>query len=254
MKKIFENAVWWSGVVMVGLILGISPQFVRAWTEPMEAPPGGNVGAPVNTGANTQWKGVLGDITKMGSLGIWGSLETYGFKMLTGAGAGKVLTSDANGVGSWQAGSGGAPVGVISAFGGTNAPAGYLLCDGNNNISRTTYAALFAVIGTTYGSGSDGGTFKLPDLRQRFPLGKAASGTGATLGESGGSIYHSHSEGVHTHTVSPPGHDYGSGGSEFGALNIWAGEPATTGANVAGSTGSDGSYPPYQTVNYIIKY
>ena len=59
-KKIFENAVWWSGVVMVGLVLGISLQFVRAWTEPTAVPPNGNVGAPINTGTIGQAKqGVL---------------------------------------------------------------------------------------------------------------------------------------------------------------------------------------------------
>lgn len=67
MKKIFENAVWWSGVIMVGLILGISLQFVRAWTEPSQAPPGGNLGAPINTGNNLQ--------TKIGSL-VLGLLAT----------------------------------------------------------------------------------------------------------------------------------------------------------------------------------
>jgi len=42
--------------------------------------------------------------------------------------------------------------GVIKMYGGSTAPAGYLLCDGSA-VSRTTYAALFAVIGETYGAG-----------------------------------------------------------------------------------------------------
>lgn len=104
-KKIFENAIWWSGVIMVGLILGISLQFVRAWTEPTVAPPGGNVGAPINTGANQQLKGDF--LSHIGSLGLAGVLETFGFKMPTGAGVGKVLTSDATGIGTWQPPSGG---------------------------------------------------------------------------------------------------------------------------------------------------
>jgi len=70
MKKFFENAVWWSGVIMVGLVLGISLQFVRAWTEPTAAPPGGNVGAPVNTSPIEQ--------LKQGALGIVGLLKMYG--------------------------------------------------------------------------------------------------------------------------------------------------------------------------------
>lgn len=55
-----------------------------------------------------------------------------------------------------------APIGAIAAFGGSIAPTGWLICDGSA-ISRTTYAALFAVIGTKYGSGDGSTTFNLPD-------------------------------------------------------------------------------------------
>jgi|GEM_PF-1423741 len=83
LKKVFENAVWWSGVVMVGLILGISLQFVRAWTEPIEAPPGGNVGAPINTGILPQNKsgmlGVGGLITSLLNLGDPGNQPQAGY-------------------------------------------------------------------------------------------------------------------------------------------------------------------------------
>jgi len=48
-KKISEQITYWLGVVAVGLIFGLSLQFVQAWTEPSVAPPGGNVGAPLNT-------------------------------------------------------------------------------------------------------------------------------------------------------------------------------------------------------------
>lgn len=108
MKKIFENAIWWSGVAMAGLILGISLQFVRAWTEPSMAPPNGNVGAPINTGSLEQ--------LKQGALGIVGLLKLYGgFQMPTGAQPGYVLTAQAdpanpaisNGQAAWAAGGGG---------------------------------------------------------------------------------------------------------------------------------------------------
>lgn len=56
------------------------------------------------------------------------------------------------------------PTGVISAFGGTSAPAGYLLCDGQT-VSRTTYAALFGVIGTAFGAGDGSTTFGIPDTK-----------------------------------------------------------------------------------------
>ena len=54
------------------------------------------------------------------------------------------------------------PVGSIKPFAGTTVPDGYLLCDGSA-ISRTTYAALFAVIGTTYGAGDGSTTFNIPN-------------------------------------------------------------------------------------------
>jgi Microcystin-dependent protein len=91
------------------------------------------------------------------------------------------------------------PVGVVEAFAGASAPAGWLLCYGQN-VSRTAYAALFAVIGTTFGAGDGSTTFTLPDLRGRTIIGKddmggaaasrvtaAISGiAGATLGAGGG--------------------------------------------------------------------
>jgi len=71
---------------------------------------------------------------------------------------------------------GGAPMvtvpigGMIQWFTDT-APSGFLLCYGQA-LSRTTYSALFAVIGTTFGSGDGSTTFNLPDLRGRLPLGQ----------------------------------------------------------------------------------
>lgn len=61
----------------------------------------------------------------------------------------------------------GVPVGVIQAFGGATAPAGYLICDGRA-VSRTTYANLYAAIGDAFGEGDGVNTFNLPDLRGRF--------------------------------------------------------------------------------------
>ena len=56
------------------------------------------------------------------------------------------------------------PVGLILPWTTSTIPSGYLLCDGDP-VSRTTYAALFDVIGTNYGSGDGSSTFNLPDLR-----------------------------------------------------------------------------------------
>lgn len=54
--------------------------------------------------------------------------------------------------------------GTIIIWPGTTVPDGYLLCDGSE-ISRITYSALFAVIGTTYGPGDSSGTFNLPNFQ-----------------------------------------------------------------------------------------
>lgn len=70
------------------------------------------------------------------------------------------------------------PIGTIIDFAGPNNPTGYLNCDGAT-VSRTTYAALFAAIGTTWGSGDGSTTFNLPDLRGRTSIG-AGVGSGLT--------------------------------------------------------------------------
>lgn len=124
-------------------------------------------------------------------------------------------------------------------------PSGYLLCDGSS-VSRTTYPGLFAVIGTTYGSA--GATlFTLPDLRQRFPLGKAASGTGNSLAGTGGAI-------DHTHTVPIDG--YGSASFIAGRLVVSDGSAGPPVPMVCGgsSPASGTANPPYLVVNYVIKY
>jgi len=61
-------------------------------------------------------------------------------------------------------------VGTIKPWGKTTAPAGYLLCDGSA-VSRTTYADLFAVLSTTYGSGDGSATFNVPQLQGKTPQG-----------------------------------------------------------------------------------
>lgn len=78
------------------------------------------------------------------------------------------------------------PVGAQIPFGGGSVPSGWLLCDGSA-VSRTTYADLFAVIGTSYGAGDGSKTFNLPDKRGRVSVGKNSSDTDfATIGKDGG--------------------------------------------------------------------
>ena len=68
------------------------------------------------------------------------------------------------------------PTGSYIQFAGSQAPDGFLVCNGSA-VSRTTYSRLFAVIGTTYGSGNGSTTFNLPNLIDRFLQGSTTSGT-----------------------------------------------------------------------------
>lgn len=75
----------------------------------------------------------------------------------------------------------GVPTGCVQAFAGQNTPTGWLLCDGSA-VSRTTYAKLFSVIGTSYGSGDGSSTFNLPDLIDKFVQGNATAGAEKSAG------------------------------------------------------------------------
>lgn len=75
----------------------------------------------------------------------------------------------------WVSAMGDTPVGAINWFSASTAPLGWLVADGRA-VSRTTYAALFAVVGTTYGAGNGTTTFNLPDLRGQFIRGWDAAG------------------------------------------------------------------------------
>ena len=82
--------------------------------------------------------------------------------------------------------------GDIKEFGGTVIPSGWLLCDGTA-ISRTTFANLFAAIGTNFGVGDGTTTFNIPDFRRRVAMGSGGSGTGvigSSVGNFGGEEAH----------------------------------------------------------------
>jgi microcystin-dependent protein len=68
------------------------------------------------------------------------------------------------------------PAGAVFAFAANETPNGCLICNGAA-VSRTTYARLFAAIGTTYGSGNGSTTFNLPNLTDRFIQGSGTAGT-----------------------------------------------------------------------------
>lgn len=154
------------------------------------------------------------------------------------------------------------PVGVIHPYAGATAPLGWLLCNGQA-VSRVTYPALFAVCGTTYGSGDGSSTFNIPNLVDRVPTG---IGTKYLRGETGGSetftlatanlpshshtINHDHVNDPHSHTGAAHTHDMShdhtstshthstpSSGSKSITQGA-SGTVVTVADNVSGTTGS----------------
>lgn len=94
-------------------------------------------------------------------------------------------------------GNGGVPTGSVTWFAADTPPSGWLECDGSA-VSRTTYAALFAAIGTTFGSGDGSTTFNLPDLRGEFVRGWD-NGKGTDSGRAFGSAQEDAFK-THTHS------------------------------------------------------
>lgn len=113
----------------------------------------------------------------------------------------------------------GIPTGAGIDWYATAAPSGFLLCDGSA-VNRTTYAALFAAIGTAWGGGDGINTFNLPDTRGRVLVSVAAGGNvevnalGANDGTAVGArrVRHAHTNGLslpnHGHGIGDPGHSH----------------------------------------------
>ena len=165
----------------------------------------------------------------------------------------------------------GLSTGTIIPWGTDTAPSGYLNCDGSA-VSRSTYADLFSVIGTTYGSGDGSTTFNLPDTQDNVVKSVSnnespgLTGGANTASMSGGSLA------SHTLTAAQLGshnHSFNNRGDNPDyQLNAGGANRArkTTGAIDSNSTGGGGGHghsmnsgdavstlQPYLAVNYIIK-
>jgi microcystin-dependent protein len=165
------------------------------------------------------------------------------------------------------------PTGTILMWPTATAPSGYLHCNGTA-VSRATYSALFALIGTTFGSGDGSSTFNLPNYVNRFPIG---AGSIAAVGVTGGTkdaVLPSHTHSTTT-SVSDPGHQHSQEGYNLSgpagplpwynwgnankATNYDRTGVASTGISVTvtnstvGESATDKNLPPYLGINFIIK-
>lgn len=152
---------------------------------------------------------------------------------------------------------------------------GWLKCDGRS-LSRTTYPALFAVIGTSFGS-ANGSSFNLPDSRGRVlgTLGQGSGLTNRTLGTSLGAETHTLTTGEmpsHNHGITDPGHthtwnngtegdDSGSGGSysEYtltpgSVSNVIASATTDITVNNAGGGGAHNNMQPTLFIGHVYIY
>ena len=149
------------------------------------------------------------------------------------------------------------PIGCVQAYAGNTLPNGWLLCDGSA-VSRTDYAELYAVIGTTYGAGDGTDTFNLPNLTDKFIQGSAGlpNITGrASFGNIDDVCY-----GINTHDTSGAFYTPQIGDAIVGTIkdpwyddkNFGLSIDASRSSSVYGNSAT--VQPPALTMRYIIKY
>lgn len=151
-----------------------------------------------------------------------------------------------------QPGEGGVPVGTTIEFNGTTPPTGYLEENGAL-ISRTTYAALFAAIGTTHGAGDGTTTFAIPDSRRRTAIGAGGAASGI-VGNAVGNVGGAESVGLVEANNGPHSHTYRTGGPYAlpGYNTVTAGQDAVTGSSGSGTPHNN--MPPSIVKLKCIKY
>lgn len=164
------------------------------------------------------------------------------------------------------------PSGALLQWPTATAPTGFLLCSGAN-VSRTIYAALFAVIGETFGAGDGSTTFTLPNFKNRMPIGAGDLYTVAATGGSKDAVVVSH---THTEDSQGSGTFYAanragtsptgvfsftgttadsslSGGGLTGDIKQYQAAAHTHTIDSTGESGTNKNLPPYLSIYFIIK-
>ena len=175
----------------------------------------------------------------------------------------------------------GIPTATIVPWSDSSVPSGFLECNGAA-VSRSTYSALFAIIGTTYGAGDGSSTFNVPDLQDNVPVGKSnnkalASTGGANTVTSTGNVAGSTANATlstpqlasHSHTfntrivadfpnpnhnpgkIPPADQNPGNNNSLIANQGSGDGHSHNMSANFSGDATS--VLQPYLTIIYIIK-
>lgn len=149
-------------------------------------------------------------------------------------------------------------IGEVIMWAGSTAPYGYLICNGSQ-VSRTTYATLFGIVGTSFGQGNGTTTFHLPDLRGRFvrgldggagvdpdAAGRTAMNTGGATGNNIGSVQADAFE-SHNHSINAVG---GINVAPVADTSNFSSAPTSIDTN---NTGGNETRPVNAYLNFIIK-
>ena len=163
----------------------------------------------------------------------------------------------------------GVNTGLIIPWSDSSIPSGFLECDGSE-VSRSTYSALFAVVGTNYGIGDGSTTFNLPDLQDKTCQNKSptkalfstgGANTVATSGNVSGSLGNTTLSIPTIASHNHPGFSFGTGSGPgmTGATGSALGSTGGSGAHahpVSSATftgGSDSVLQPFTILVYLIK-
>lgn len=209
-------------------------------------------------------------VTAFDTAGINLNNNSIGLNKLARVGEiGQVLMSNGTGADANFQTLNGVPTGSVQAFAGSTAPTGWVLCDGTA-LSRTDFAPLFSIIGSTYGAGDMATTFNVPDLRGRTVFGKDDASNrmplASMLGAAGGSSALNTTTGEHTLTVDElPAHSHAleetllgqaANGGGTGLFASAGGDIPTSsiGGNAAHSHALDVDITnPFLCLNYMIR-